>query len=172
MKYYETHQLEPREKREIEKFGLYCYDLRSADFGGGIATIEKDIIVNRVGSIVLSEPLLIGKDYPIDYVDYETFINMGENVSDFLELVDENKYSDYGKIDLSDDDMIDYEFHNLYSSSDEYEELDNKLTPNEKKQKILYHYHNVDDYALIEETTDIYKLYHIEKEKILEDLER
>lgn len=171
MKYYETRHLDRDKKNEIEKFGLYCYDLRADDLNGGIASIEKSVLVNRVGTIVVDKPLPIGNEYNCDYIDYDTFINDGENVSDFLELVDENKYYDYGEIDLSDEEMINYEFEYLFNESEDFDEL-NKLSINEKKKKFLDHYHNVSDYALIEDYHDKYKLYYIEKEKELGDLER
>lgn len=41
MKYFITSWKNNKEKKEIEKKGLYCYDLRCDDDGFSIATIEK-----------------------------------------------------------------------------------------------------------------------------------
>ena len=41
MKYLVTSYKNNEEKENLQKNGLYCYDLRSSDVGDKIATIEK-----------------------------------------------------------------------------------------------------------------------------------
>ena len=74
MKYLEMSYLDTKDRKELEEKGLYCYDLRHSDFGGEIACIEKDVLVNRAGSMVTDEEIQLGNKYPDDYKDYEEFI--------------------------------------------------------------------------------------------------
>ncbi|MDO5568751.1 MAG: hypothetical protein Q4G04_01380 [bacterium] len=168
MKYYETSYLDLFTKKELEKIGLYSYDIRADDFCNEPATIEKQVYVNKIGSIITDKPIIFNVH---NFKDYESFLNENEIVYELDELIDDNKYIDYGEIDLSDDEMIKHEFNNTFNSCDNFEEI-SKLTPKEKKEMILERYHNVNDYALIENTLNKYKLFYIEKEKVLEDLER
>lgn len=87
MKYLEMSYLETKERKELEEKGLYCYDLRHSDLGGEIACIEKDVLVNRAGSMVTDEEIQLGDKYPNDYKDYEEFIKENENVSSIEELL-------------------------------------------------------------------------------------
>lgn len=86
MKYLETSYLDTKEKRALEKKGLFCYDLRHSDFGGEIACIEKTVLVNRVGSMVTNEEIPLGDKYPDDK-DYEEFIKENEKVTTIEELL-------------------------------------------------------------------------------------
>ena len=52
MKYLVTHILSKQERTEYESKGLFCYDLRDSDFGNDIASIEKHVGVNRIGSMI------------------------------------------------------------------------------------------------------------------------
>lgn len=87
MKYLETSYLDTEERKGLEEKGLYCYDLRHSDFGGEIACIEKDVLVNRAGSMVTDEEIPLGDKYPNDYKDYEEFIKENEAVSTIEELL-------------------------------------------------------------------------------------
>ncbi len=88
MKYLITSYKNAKEKEEIQKrHNLYCYDLRTADDGIGIATIEKSVFVNRCGSIVTNEEITIGDKFPDNYVDYGTFTRENEFVSTIKELL-------------------------------------------------------------------------------------
>lgn len=49
----------PVEERNIE---LYYYDLRCADMGDGY-TIENNVLVNNIGSLVTNQDILKGKEY-------------------------------------------------------------------------------------------------------------
>ena len=69
MKYFITSWKNNKEKKEIEKKGLYCYDLRCDDDGFSIATIEKNVLVNRVGSIITDKKLNFNSKY------FKKFIN-------------------------------------------------------------------------------------------------
>jgi len=84
MKYLVTSHKDIKEKEEIQKQGLYCYDLRGSDDGVGVATIEKSILVNRVGSIITNEEIKFQKD---DFIDYDFFEKVNENVGTIEELV-------------------------------------------------------------------------------------
>lgn len=66
MKYLEMSYLETKERKELEEKGLYCYDLRHSDLGGEIACIEKDVLVNRAGSMVTDEEIQLGDGVRID----------------------------------------------------------------------------------------------------------
>lgn len=100
MKYLETHILSRDEREIYERKGLYCYDLRDSDFGGEIASIEKRVIVNRIGSMITNEEIKMGNEYPNNYVDYEDFISKNECVSTIDKLLDKTKGKediDYGR---------------------------------------------------------------------------
>lgn len=75
MKYYEIESLNDKEKQEFIDRGLYVYDLRSNDAGGEIATIEKSVLVNRVGSIITNEEIPLGDKETDNFKDYQEFIN-------------------------------------------------------------------------------------------------
>lgn len=73
MKYFVTHILSNEERKLYESKGLYCYDLRDNDYGNNIASIEKRVCVNRIGSIVTNKEIKISDKYPNNLVDYHTF---------------------------------------------------------------------------------------------------
>lgn len=84
MKYLVTSHKDAKEKAEIQKKGLYCYDLRSSNEGKDIATIEKFVFINRVGSIITNEEIQFQKD---DFIDYDFFEEVNENVGTIEELL-------------------------------------------------------------------------------------
>ena len=96
MKYLETHILSRDEREIYERKGLYCFDLRDSDFGGEIASIEKRVIVNRIGSMITNEEIKMGNEYPNNYVDYEEFVSKNESVDTIDKLLDRTK----GKEDI------------------------------------------------------------------------
>lgn len=98
MKYLETHILSEEERQIYEQKGLYCYDLRSSDFGGDIASIEKRVIVNRIGSMITNEKIEMGDQYPDNYIDYEDFISKNENVSTIEKLKEDKVLLEYGDV--------------------------------------------------------------------------
>lgn len=73
MKYLVTSYKDNAEKQEIESKGLYCYDLRHSDEGGEIATIEKSVLVNRIGSIITDKELKFGNKIYNSFIDFEEF---------------------------------------------------------------------------------------------------
>ncbi len=92
MKYLITSYKNEKEKEEIqEKNNLYCYDLRGNDDGIGIATIEKKVLVNNVGSIITDVDITMGGKFPDNCIDYETFAKKNEFVSTIEELLFRNK---------------------------------------------------------------------------------
>lgn len=92
MKYLVTSYKDNVEKQEIESKGLYCYDLRHSDEVGEIATIEKRVLVNRIGSIITDKELKFGnKKYPDDFIDFEEFSANNTEVYTIEELQDITK---------------------------------------------------------------------------------
>ena len=71
MKYYITHYMDDDNKKTLEKFGLYCYDLRSIEPKGEVATIEKKAIINNCGSIITDKKINFDKT---PFVDYKNFV--------------------------------------------------------------------------------------------------
>lgn len=70
MKFLITSYKDKQEKEDIKKQGLYCYDLRHSDDGTEIATIEKSVLVNRIGSIITNEELTFNNT---GFIDFEKF---------------------------------------------------------------------------------------------------
>lgn len=94
MKYYITHILDKEERQKYENMGLFCYDLRDSDFGNDIASIEKTVIVNRIGSMVTNKEIKLGDKYPNDFVDYDEFTLNNKEVDSIEELMQKNKNKD------------------------------------------------------------------------------
>ena len=86
MKYLITNYKNKEEKQEIENNGLYCYDLRHNDNGIGIATIEKSVFVNRVGSIITNKKLNFGNKSYNDFIDFKKFSSENQQVDRIEEL--------------------------------------------------------------------------------------
>lgn len=82
------------EKQKLEEMGLYCYDLRDSDDGKDIASIEKRVIVNRIGAMITNKEIKLGNEYPNNFVDYNTFVNNNIQVNTIKELLDKNKSKD------------------------------------------------------------------------------
>jgi hypothetical protein len=93
MKYLVTDIKSKEEKQKLEEMGLYCYDLRDSDDGRDIASIEKCVVVNRIGTMITNKEIKLGDKYPNDFVDYNTFVENEKNtsVSTIKELLDKNK---------------------------------------------------------------------------------
>lgn len=100
MKFLITHILSNEERKEYENLGLFCYDLRDSDFGNDIATIEKRVLVNRIGSAITDKEIEMEKvDSYMEFVDYNTFAKENECVDTIEELLDkEEKTQDKNKI--------------------------------------------------------------------------
>ncbi|MEF2663365.1 MAG: LPD28 domain-containing protein [Bacilli bacterium] len=96
MKYLITESKSREEKQKLEEMGLYCYDLRDSDFGSDIATIEKRVLVNNIGSMITNKEIPLGDKYPNDFVDYNSFVENDKNkcVSTIQELLEKNKSKD------------------------------------------------------------------------------
>lgn len=91
MKYLVTHVLSNEERQKYENMGLYCYDLRDSDFGNDIGSIEKKVMVNRIGSMITNKEIRLGNTMEDDYVDYNTFISNNESVDKISDLLSKNK---------------------------------------------------------------------------------
>ena len=93
MKYLVTHILSNEERQNYESKGLYCYDLRDSDDGKDIATIEKRVIVNRVGSMITNKEIKLGDRKTTDdfWVDYNTFTEKNKSVDTIEELLSKEK---------------------------------------------------------------------------------
>ena len=50
--------------------GLYAYDIRESDDGGRFATIEPEVMVNRVGTILTREKLVMGENGYVRIEEY------------------------------------------------------------------------------------------------------
>lgn len=87
MKYFITSWKNNKEKKEIEKKGLYCYDLRCDDDGFSIATIEKNVLVNRVGSIITDKKLNFNSKNLKKYIDFEKFSDVNKEVDSIEQLL-------------------------------------------------------------------------------------
>lgn len=116
MKYLVTSVLDKNEKRELKEKGLFCYDLRHSDEGGEIATIERTVVVNRCGSIITNEEIVLEDKEPNDYKDYQEFIKDNECVNSLEELLNKN---DISKLEFLEEikDMINY---NIMCYSEDY----------------------------------------------------
>ena len=78
-------------KQKYEELGLYCYDLRDSDDGRDIASIEKRVIVNRIGTMITDKEIKLGDKYPNDFVDYNSFVEQNIQVGTIKELLEKNK---------------------------------------------------------------------------------
>lgn len=87
MRYLVTSYKNNAEKKEIEKKGLYCYDLRHSDEGGEIATIERSVLVNRIGSIITNEKLKFGNKSYNDFIDFKKFSSKNTEVNTMQQLL-------------------------------------------------------------------------------------
>ena len=121
MKYLEIHYLDIKERKELEEKGLYCYDLRHSDFGGKIACIEKDVLVNRVGSIVTDKEIPLGNKYPNDYKDYEEFIKENESVSMIEELLSSKLQEEMKEMLDNNNEFKDYKLECIMIDNDNIE---------------------------------------------------
>lgn len=91
MKYLVTHILSNEERQKYENMGLFCYDLRDSDFGNDIGSIEKRVMVNRIGSMITNKEIKLGNTMEDDYVDYNTFVSNNESVDKINDLLSKNK---------------------------------------------------------------------------------
>lgn len=91
MKYLVTHILSEEEKNKYERQGLFCYDLRDSDFGNDIASIEKKVFINRIGSMITDEEIKLGNTINDNWVDYNTFVSNNKEVSKIGELLSKTK---------------------------------------------------------------------------------
>ena len=91
MKYLVTHILSEQERTEYERKGLFCYDLRDSDFGKDIASIEKRVGDNRIGSMITDKEIKLGNTINDNWVDYNTFVESNRSVDTVEELLSKTK---------------------------------------------------------------------------------
>ncbi len=93
MKYLVTNTLNSKERKKYEDMGLFCYDLRDSDFGNDIASIEKEVCVNNIGSIITNKKLKLGNTPMVnDFIDYKDFVSHNKAVNSIKGLL--KKYKD------------------------------------------------------------------------------
>ena len=84
--------------------GLFCYDLRHADDGDRLCTIEPKVTVNHGGSIITAEPLEFGKEKMIPLSEDTAPCFLGEqlNVGQFMrgEFEGPDEEQDLGGMEL------------------------------------------------------------------------
>lgn len=94
IKFLVTSIKSSEEKRKYEEMGLYCYDLRDSDFGNDIASIEKHVLVNRIGTMITDRKLKLEDKYPNDFIDYDTFVEKNNQVDSIKDLLNKDKFKD------------------------------------------------------------------------------
>ncbi len=87
---YLIKDINKNEKEELEKKGLYCYDLRESDTGDEIANIEKNVFVNKVGNMITNEKIEFGKNSN-DFVNYLEFCMKNKQVDKIEDLFEMKK---------------------------------------------------------------------------------
>lgn len=168
MRYFITDYKNQEAKDDLRSLGLYCYSLRSTDNNWGeIATIENHVLINRYGSIITDEEIILGEKYPDDFINFDEFSLKNKKVNSICDLKD--GLEDYGIIDLSDDKNIENEFMSLFEMCENFEEL-NKMSSKEKYDYFIEHYNSVNDYKLVHNGGHIYQLFHINND-IKKDME-
>lgn len=160
MKYFITDSKSKEEKRTWNKLKVYCYDLRhTEDNWNEIYSIENMVIVNRYGCILTDEKINLGEDYPDDYIEFEEFKKNNQEVHSIEEL--KSNLENFGVIDLSDEEIIDYELlENIHLKKKEYKELKKKALKEQEKY-ICNYYHSKEDYLLIHKYDSVYQIIHL-----------
>lgn len=111
---YLIKDINKNEKEELEKKGLYCYDLRESDTGDEIANIERKVFVSKVGNMITNEKIEFGKS-PNDFVNYFDFCMKNEQVDKIEDLFEMNK------LDVN---KIFQEITELLKSNEDYEDME------------------------------------------------
>ena len=111
---YLIKDVDKNEKEELERKGLYCYDLRESDMGDEIANIEKSVFVNKVSNMITNEKIEFGKS-PNDFVNYFDFCMKNKQV---------DKIDDLLSIDKLDITKIISETKELLINNEEYEDME------------------------------------------------
>ena len=90
MKFLIKDSIDIKEKEDLEKMGLYCYDLRESDTGDEIANVEKKVFVNKVGNMITNEKIDFEK-IQNGFVNYFDFGMKNEQVHSIDELLSKSK---------------------------------------------------------------------------------
>lgn len=94
LKYLLREPLTPNEKLFYERGGFFCYDLRENDFDNIISTIEKNVLVNRAGSLLTNKQIDFGEN---DFVDYYKFCESNEQVEKIQDLISNRRFKEHPK---------------------------------------------------------------------------
>lgn len=151
MKYLITHKLNSKERDMYEAKGLYCYDLRDSDIGNDIASIEKYVLVNNIGSIITTEEVKISKSKYYNFVDFNTFAeNMFNESVDTIEELMQGLYEHKALLYAEKNGIIEYKvsknkmvYYELYFDNgynNKYEKYKHTLNLDTMKDnvKLLY----------------------------------
>jgi len=163
MKYYITDYVSDKNKEDLKKIALYCYDLRTSDLGGNIANIEPRVRVNNCGSIITDKPLYFDNK---NYIDYEDFISKNILCEKIEELIVSKIF--LTDIRLDTELYIQKEFDFLFMDENNYNEI-SKLSPQEKEKYILDYHKKSDRYDLMKVEDYTYKLYLYDYSRTLEN---
>lgn len=157
MKYFITEYKSQEAKTNLRSLGLFCYSLRSSENNWNeIATIENYVLINRYGSIITNEEIKLGTHYPRNFLDFLEFSSQNIKVNSLCEL--KTELEDYGMLDLSEDNIINIEYNELFAD----EKVEKDLQ--EKRNSIIEYYQCSDDFQLIDNGGHNYQLIHIIKD--------
>ena len=147
MKYFITDTKSKEEKYSWNKLGIYCYDLRYLDdHWTEIYSIENLVIVNHYGCLLTNEEIKLGKEYPNDFMLFEEF---------------KKNIEDYGVIDLSNEEMIDYELLVRMKLTKKDFKLIKKKSLKAQEKYICNYYHSNADFVLIHKYDSVYQIIHL-----------
>ena len=112
MLYFITEYKNQEARDTLRDLGLYCYSLRSSeDDWQEISTIENLVLVNRYGSIITNEEIILGEQYPQDFLDFSLFSLKNTKVNSISDLLE--NLEELGNLDLSSDEKIMQELQNF-----------------------------------------------------------
>ena len=160
MLYFITDYKNKIEKYELEKLGVFCYDLRhSKESWNDIVTIENNVLIDRYGCLITNEKLVIGNKYPDDYLDFKEFAAKNNKVNHFEDL--KCGWKEKMLLDFSDKNNLRIIMETLFSKV-VYDEAFFDLSNEEKIKEISKEYNST--YKIIYKDVDLYQLYERIKE--------
>ncbi len=163
MLYFITDYKNKIEKYELEKLGVFCYDLRhSKESWNDIVTIENNVLIDRYGCLITNEKLVIGNKYPDDYLDFKEFAIKNNKVNHFEDL--KCGWKEKMLLDFSDKNNLRIIMETLFSKV-VYDEAFFDLSNEEKIKEISKEYDST--YKIIYKDVDLYQLYERIKEEEL-----
>lgn len=153
MLYFITDYKNKIEKYELEKLGVFCYDLRhSKESWNDIITIENNVLIDRYGCLITNEKLVIGNKYPDDYLDFKEFATKNNKVNHFEDL--KCGWKEKMLLDFSDKNNLRIIMETLFSKV-VYDEAFFDLSNEEKIKEISKEYDST--YKIIYKDIDLYQ---------------